>query len=470
MSRIALSQHGTIAVATVTGHLLIWMSHPFNLKPDHYTRVVGHAVPHVAMRSPHASGSAPLCFVLWLEDSRVHKSVGADGSRELMSEYVMTFGTDMASVIFEVNAGGIFERCRIQHQSVPTCAVRHPSRRQCLLVSYLSGLVLGWNYFINAKDVKMVPLRDDKLAISINKPLTCLSVSPDGRKLAAGTSKGQVRVYDMRSLILDMEVDCRNASGSMHSGRKVSCLHWTVDSQNICVTCADDRVRIVHLSDLSKRTKFKHVFFTNENMFNQAVVIGQRIVAVSEQGYVLEWGVHSGTQTNTVAGSFRLCRIKGKGEPGHATQQSRSAAVSVASEQSPRPESVTPLSRGPAPERIDEHQEIKTEERDKPRHESVMLSFVNRIACFGGQRDPTTLSPLRGAAVQRLQSTQQGTGEGSLLGSAVTASAIVDHTHGFANTLLRLWSAESTRPPTLSCVVVCASSGGTIGILSQNLF
>jgi WD40 repeat protein len=106
---------------------------------------------------------------------------------------------------------------------------------------------------------------------------------------------------DLNTMSLDAEVDCRNRQGKTSTGRKVVGLNWSKDSTCVLVSSCDSRIRVVLVSDLSRRTKFKSNFYVNENIFLSAVFgppDDERIVAVSESGHLCIWNLHTSSKTN----------------------------------------------------------------------------------------------------------------------------------------------------------------------------
>jgi WD40 repeat protein len=78
-------------------------------------------------------------------------------------------------------------------------------------------------------------------------------------------------------------------------------IDWSKDSHYLAATSLDSRVRIVHLNDFSRRTKFKSNIFINENLFMGAHFVSRerRLLAVSETGNICAWDVHSSSETNS---------------------------------------------------------------------------------------------------------------------------------------------------------------------------
>jgi WD40 repeat protein len=180
--------------------------------------------------------------------------------------------------------------CRV-HASVSSLAM-HPKNPKIFIAASVDGSIRFYS---------LPQLRPLMETVRYQDPLTCISVSPDGCMLAAGSSFGILVLFSLQSLRLDAEIDCRNRRGSTSNGRNVVGLDWSLDSQYLCVSSLDSRVRVVHLSDLSRRTKFKCVGkYVNENLFNSAVFVmkERRLLAVSSSGHICGWEVHGSTETN----------------------------------------------------------------------------------------------------------------------------------------------------------------------------
>jgi WD40 repeat protein len=279
VSRIAVNSEGYIAGCTIHGEIFVFSRLPYSRFPDAMTR--GH--------------DGGIVSITWLPGP------------ELCS-YFITNGTDRKTLIWQVTDRGIDgPHCDIKQPAVPTSCCVHPVNRDIIFVGLIDNTFAMYkverNYEATEDDgsegtVRLVPLG---IGGSFNKPITAMSVSPDGRKLAVGSSVGTVGFFDLNTMSLDVEVDCRNRQGKTSGGRKVVGLDWSHDSECVLVSSCDSRLRVVLVSDLSRRTKFKSNYFINENLF-LAGAFGppddSRIVAVSESGHLCIWRLHAGSETN----------------------------------------------------------------------------------------------------------------------------------------------------------------------------
>ncbi|KAF4654718.1 WD repeat-containing protein 44 [Perkinsus chesapeaki] len=130
--------------------------------------------------------------------------------------------------------------------------------------------------------------------VKIEQMATCVALSPDGMQIAVGSAVGTVSLFIMKSLRGEGVIDCRNKAGKLRSGRKVTSIQWEPSGQ-----------RIVHLRDLSKRSKFKSsLYYTNQSMMLMAVWPSgtrKRVLSVGESGWFCGWQVdYSAKDTNTV--------------------------------------------------------------------------------------------------------------------------------------------------------------------------
>ncbi|KAF4703086.1 WD repeat-containing protein 44, partial [Perkinsus olseni] len=101
--------------------------------------------------------------------------------------------------------------------------------------------------------------------VKIDQMATCVALSPDGSQIAVGSAVGTVSLFLMKSLRGEGVLDCRNRAGKLRNGRKVTSIQWDSTGRRLLVCCGDSRVRIVHLRDLSKRTKFKSpLYYSNQ--------------------------------------------------------------------------------------------------------------------------------------------------------------------------------------------------------------
>lgn len=278
--RIVGNGDGKIAGCTVHGEIFLFSRLPYSRHPDAITR--GH--------------DGGIVSLTWLS---------SPGLRSLF----VTTGTDRKILLWEASSDNGIEgpHCELRFASVPTCCCVH---RDVLIFGFLD------NSFSTYKVEKTDPPAGAaggqlsaiyKLTLargsttSFTKPITAISVSPDGRKLAVGSTTGTIGLFDLSTMSLDVEVDCRNRSGSTSNGRKVVGLNWSQDSTCVVISSCDSRVRIVLVSDLSRRTKFKSKQYTTENLFLGSMFgppNDGRIIGVSESGHACIWSLHSSSHTN----------------------------------------------------------------------------------------------------------------------------------------------------------------------------
>ena len=286
-TRVALDPYRaeTIAVGTLSGAILVWK----------FPEVGSVRLAAEQILLTHNQGiSALLCV-----------SGG---------EYLVSASIDETLAVWRPSQSSRpVHECRVQ--SSVASMVLHPHIASIVITAAVDGSV---RFFSLPK------LKQLMETVRYGDPLTCLSVSPDGCTLAAGSSFGILVLYSLQSLRLDAEIDCRNRRGATSNGRNIVGLDWSRDSQFICVSSLDSRVRVVHLTDLSRRTKFKadtHSRYVNENLFNAACFSNKerRVIAVSESGNICAWDVHLAIDTNSVC---TTCQIPGRqdlGSPGTAT-------------------------------------------------------------------------------------------------------------------------------------------------------
>ena len=275
--RISANADGYIAGCTVHGEIFVFNKVPYSRNPDCITR--GH--------------EGGVVSITWL-------SSGSD-----LRTFFLTNGTDKKSLIWQVTDNAIEgPHCELRHASVPTCCCIHPVNKDIVIIGSLDNSICMFKIEKTAGASSsdfVVRLNPVGIGASFTKPITALSVSPDGRRLVVGSSVGTIGLFDLNTLSLDVEVDCRNRQGSTSSGRKVVGLHWSRDSTCVVVSSCDSRIRVVLVSDLSRRTKFKSSYFTNENLFLSAVFgppEDERIISVSESGYLCSWQLHTRSETN----------------------------------------------------------------------------------------------------------------------------------------------------------------------------
>ncbi|KAF4704439.1 WD repeat-containing protein 44 [Perkinsus olseni] len=131
--------------------------------------------------------------------------------------------------------------------------------------------------------------------VKIDQMATCVALSPDGSQIAVGSAVGTVSLFLMKSLRGEGVLDCRNRAGKLRNGRKVTSIQWDSTGRRLLVCCGDSRVRIVHLRDLSKRTKFKSpLYYSNQSMMLMAVWSAgpaKRVLSVGETGWFCGWNV-----------------------------------------------------------------------------------------------------------------------------------------------------------------------------------
>ena len=258
-TRIALSPDGaTLAVGTLSGEILIWF-HPATAsqgkRPDCNLR--GH--------------SQGITCLLWLNVQDL-VSGSLDEAVMLWKPHVIQQPVDM-----------------VRNETVPSCMCLHPGTSGTFVIGSIDGSVRFWSSHLKASP-DMVKYTD---------PVTSVAVSNDGTMLAVGSCFGIVVIYNIQALRMEAEVDCRNRSGPMSGGRNVTGLVWSRDNQYLCVSSLDSRVRVVHLADLSRRTKFKSSSYMSENLFNSAVFVAKerKLIGLSETGHICIWNVNGGSDT-----------------------------------------------------------------------------------------------------------------------------------------------------------------------------
>jgi WD40 repeat protein len=278
VSRLAVNSDGYIAGCTVHGEMFLFSRLPYSRFPDSMTR--GH--------------DGGIVSLTWMS--------GTD-----LRSFFVTNGTDRKTLIWQVTDRGIDgPHCEIKQPAVPTCCCIHPVNKDIIFVGLLDNTLAMYKVeriFDAVTDgsdglVRIVPLG---IGATFTKPITAMSVSPDGRRLAVGSTVGTVGFFDLNTMSLDVEVDCRNRQGKTSTGRKVVGLDWSQDSTCVLVSSCDSRLRVVLVSDLSRRTKFKSSHFVNDNLFLSAKFgppEDSRIVAVSETGNLCIWKLHTSSETN----------------------------------------------------------------------------------------------------------------------------------------------------------------------------
>jgi len=75
---------------------------------------------------------------------------------------------------------------------------------------------------------------------SKEESVTALSLSDDGQKLAVGTKKGSVFVVDLPKQEIILNVD--------EHRRRITCLDWSIDGQDIISSSNDKRINIINIS------------------------------------------------------------------------------------------------------------------------------------------------------------------------------------------------------------------------------
>ena len=274
VSRLTVNSDGCIAGCTVRGEIFLFNKVPYSRSPDAMTR--GHDGGVVSM--------------LWLSGTEFRS-------------FFLTNGTDRKTLLWQSVAEGIdgphFE---IRHESVATCCCTHPVNKDIVIMGFLDKTVSMYKIEKSSESRQLIRINNLGIGSTFTKPLTAVSVSPDGKRLVVGSSVGTVGFYDLNTMSLDVEVDCRNRQGSTSSGRKVVGLSWSLDSACVAVSSCDSRIRVILISDLSRRTKFKSTsHFVNENLFLSAVFAppeDERIVAISESGNLCTWQLHTSSATN----------------------------------------------------------------------------------------------------------------------------------------------------------------------------
>jgi WD40 repeat protein len=79
--------------------------------------------------------------------------------------------------------------------------------------------------------------------------ITALSLSDDGQKLAIGTKKGSVIVVDLLKQEIILNLDAHR--------RRITCLDWSVDGQDIISSSNDNRINIISLSKSELKNQIK---------------------------------------------------------------------------------------------------------------------------------------------------------------------------------------------------------------------
>jgi len=278
VTRLAVNANGQIAGCTTHGEMFVFSNLPYSRYPDSVTR--GH--------------DGGIVSLMWMPASD-------------MRSFFITNGTDKKTLIWQVTERGIDgPHCEIKQPAVPTSCCVHPVNKDIIFVGLLDNTLAMYKVERVPESendggdllVRIVPLG---IGATFTKPITSMSVSHDGRRLAVGSSVGTVGIFDLNTMSLDVEVDCRNRQGKTSAGRKVVGLDWSQDSTCVLVSSCDSRLRVVLVSDLSRRTKFKSNFFLSENLFLSAAFgppDDGRIVGISESGNLCIWKLHTSSDTN----------------------------------------------------------------------------------------------------------------------------------------------------------------------------
>ena len=273
VTRLAVNADGCIAGCTVHGEVFVFNKIPYSRSPDAVTR--GH--------------DGGIVSILWLPGSE-------------LKSYFISNGTDKKTLLWQSVADGIDgPHHEILHSSVPTCCCAHPVNKDIVIMGFLDNTVSMYKVERLHHEDQVIRINNLNIGSTFTKPITAVSVSPDGKRLVVGSSVGTIGIYDLSTMSLDVEVDCRNRQGSTSHGRKVVGLSWSRDSTCVAVSSCDSRIRVVLISDLSRRTKFKSSHFINENLFLSAVFAppeDERIVAMSESGNLCSWQLHTSSATN----------------------------------------------------------------------------------------------------------------------------------------------------------------------------
>ncbi|EER20438.1 WD repeat domain containing protein [Perkinsus marinus ATCC 50983] len=187
---------------------------------------------------------------------------------------------------------------------IPTYASTAPaakdSNKRFLMIACADGTIEIYSMAENAREQPHLRHR-----VKIDQMATCVALSPDGSQIAVGSAVGTVSLFLMKSLRGEGVFDCRNRAGKLRNGRKVTSIQWDASGQRLLVCCGDSRVRIVHLRDLSKRTKFKSsLYYTNQSMMLMATWSAgstKRVLSVGETGWFCGWSVDYATKDTNQA-------------------------------------------------------------------------------------------------------------------------------------------------------------------------
>ena len=311
-TRLAVShEFGIIAAGLITGQIVVWFA---NKESQHVKKEPVDFMSSAAS----VAGSGGVCkkpdLVL-----RKHRE-GVTCMQFLPSGDLITGALDYTVVLWRLLATNPAPVSVVTTESVPSCMFLQTVGTTLLVVGSIDGTVRFWSLGMHAPSTPkstssgkvtygeathLIPLAEH---IRYTDPVTCVSISPDNCTLAVGSNCGIVVLYSVQTLRLDAEVDCRNRSGSFSSGTNVVGLEWSKDNQYLCVSSLDSRVRVVHIADLSRRTKFKSYYYTNLNLFNACTLVSKerRLCGLSESGHICSWEVHGSSDTN---GSAVFCSL-----------------------------------------------------------------------------------------------------------------------------------------------------------------
>jgi WD40 repeat protein len=292
VTRMGVNQDGLIAGGTVHGEIFLYNKLPYSRSPSSITR--GH--------------DGGVISVTWM------------AVREFV-DFFITTGLDKKILLWQSMEGSGIDGPHVELKlpSVPTCCCIHPVNQDIVIFGFLDHSVNMYRIERSkSSDDGLVRLVSLGISTNFNKPVTAVSVSPDGKKLSVGSSVGTIGLIDLSTMSLDVEVDCKNRSGATSSGRKIVGLNWSQDSTCVLVSSCDSRLRVVLVSDLSRRTKFKSPQYVNENLFLTSMFgppDDERIIAVSENGNVCIWELHTGSDTNEKCATCNMLETRSKMNP-----------------------------------------------------------------------------------------------------------------------------------------------------------
>ena len=126
---------------------------------------------------------------------------------------------------------------------------------------------------------------------NVAQKITAVSYFPDGSKIAIGTERGKIYIYNTFPKITYIRnFDCKNKLGRFRSGRKITNIEF-FDKDSAIITTTDSRLRYVTMPEGKLIHKYKGYVNKNKMVRTYSDLCNDIIISGSEDGNCYIWSL-----------------------------------------------------------------------------------------------------------------------------------------------------------------------------------